>query len=168
MFDHLFKPIKIRGMELKNRIVLPAMGTKFSGKASYVTDQLIDYHVARVKGGSGLNIVEVSSVHTPSAPRGFLSLSEDEYIPGMKRLTEAIHAAGGKAGVQLWQGSICVGMDPTAQILVASDMPVSPEMTVPGMTKEQIAEVVSCYGAAAKRAEKYFSGYAGFHACGRS
>lgn len=123
MFDHLFKPIKIRGMELKNCIVLPAMGTKFSGKASYVTDQLIDYHVARVKGGSGLNIVEVSSVHTPSAPRGFLSLSEDEYIPGMKRLTEAIHAAGGKAGVQLWQGSICVGMDPTAQILVASDMP---------------------------------------------
>lgn len=154
MFDHLFKPIKIRGMELKNRIVLPAMGTKFSRKSSYVTDQLIDYHVARVKGGSGLNIVEVSSVHSPSAPRGFLSLSEDEYIPGMKRLTEAIHAAGGKAGVQLWQGSICVGMDPTAQILVASDMPVSPEMTVPGMTKEQIAEVVSCYGAAAKRAEK--------------
>ena len=42
MYQKLFTPIKIRSMELKNRIVLPAMGTKFSGKTSYVTDQLID------------------------------------------------------------------------------------------------------------------------------
>ena len=89
MYQKLFTPIKIRSMELKNRIVLPAMGTKFSGKTSYVTDQLIDYHVARVKGGTGLSIVEVCSVHSPSAPRGFLSISEDCYIPGMKRLTGA-------------------------------------------------------------------------------
>ena len=74
------------------------MGTKFAGKASCVTDQLIDYHVARVKGGCGLNMVEVCSVHTPSAPRGFLSISEDEYVPGLKKLTDAIHAEGGKAG----------------------------------------------------------------------
>lgn len=152
MYERLFTPIKIRGMELKNRIVLPAMGTKFSGKTSDVTDQLIDYHLARVKGGSALNIVEVTSVHTPSAPRGFLSISEDRYIPGFQRLTDAIHAAGGKAGIQLWQGSICVGMDPTAQILVASDMPVSPEMTIPGITVEQIKELTECYGKAAKRA----------------
>ena len=42
MYEKLFAPIKIRGMELKSRIVLPAMGTKFSGKTSFVTDQLID------------------------------------------------------------------------------------------------------------------------------
>lgn len=101
MYQKLFTPIKIRSMELKNRIVLPAMGTKFSGKTSYVTDQLIDYHVARVKGGTGISIVEVCSVHSPSAPRGFLSISEDCYIPGMKRLTDAIHENGGKAGLQL-------------------------------------------------------------------
>ena len=154
MYQKLFTPIKIRSMELKNRIVLPAMGTKFSGKTSYVTDQLIDYHVARVKGGTGLSIVEVCSVHSPSAPRGFLSISEDCYIPGMKRLTDAIHENGGKAGLQLWQGSICVGMDPTAQILVASDMPMRPGLTLPGITKEQIAEVVECYGKAAARAKE--------------
>lgn len=152
MYERLFTPIKIRGMELKNRIILPAMGTKFSGKTSYVTDQLIDYHLARVRGGSALNIVEVTSVHTPSAPRGFLSVSEDEYIPGLRKLTDAIHEAGGKAGIQLWQGSICVGMDRTAQILVASDMPMGPQLTLPGVTKEQIKELVECYGKAAKRA----------------
>ena len=71
MFEKLFSPFKIKDMELKNRVILPAMGTKFAGKASFVTPQLIHYHTARVKGGCGLNIVEVCSVHTPSAPRGF-------------------------------------------------------------------------------------------------
>ena len=43
-------------------------------------------------------------------------------------------------------------MDQTAQILVASDMPVAPQITLPGITKEQIEEIVACYGAAAARA----------------
>lgn len=152
MFEHLFAPIRIKGMELKNRAIFPATGTKLSGNASFVTPALIEYHRVRVKGGSGLNIVEVSSVHTPSAPRHFLSISEDMYIPGLKKLTDAIHEEGGKAGIQLWQGSLCVGMDQTAQILMASDMPVSAEMTLPGMTVNQIHEVVECYGKAAARA----------------
>lgn len=134
MFEKLFTPIRIKGMELNNRIIMPAMGTKFSGNDSFVTDKLIAYHVARAKGGSGLNIVEVASVHTPSAPRHFLSISEDKYVPGFKKLTDAIHEAGGKAGVQLWQGSLAVGMDQTAQILMASDMPVSETITLPGIT----------------------------------
>lgn len=149
MYEKLFSPFQVRGLQLKNRIVLPAMGTKFSGNGREVTDRLIQYQVARAKGGSGLNLVEVASVHTPSAPRHFLSISEDSYIPGLRRLTDAIHAAGGKAGIQLWQGSLAVGMDKAAMVLVASDMPVSPEITLPGMTKEQIAEVVICYGKAA-------------------
>ena len=152
MFEKLFTPIKIRGMELKHRIVMPAMGTKFSGQASYVTPTHINYHVERVKGGSALNIVEVCSVHTPSAPRGFLSISEDEYIPGLKELTDAIHAEGGKAGLQLWQGSLAVGSDQTAQILMACDTPFSEEITLPGATIEEIKEVVTCFGKAAARA----------------
>ena len=146
MFEKLFSPIKIKDMELKNRIILPAMGTKFSGDGSEVTDKLIDYHVARVKGGSGLNIVEVTSVYTPAAPKRFLSLSEDEYIPGMKRLTDAIHAEGGKAGVQLWLGALAVSSDRAAQIIIPSDMPISAEITIPGMPKELIPVVVDAYG----------------------
>ncbi len=153
MFEKLFSNYKIRGMELKNRIVLPAMGTKFAGDDRMVSDQLIKYHVARVTGGgTGLSIVEVASIHTLSAPRRFLSISDDIYIPGLKKLTAAIHEAGGKAGIQLWQGSIAVGMDQAAMILVASDMPVTPEITLPGISREQIDEIVDCYGKAAHRA----------------
>ena len=153
MFEKMFEPIQIRGLTLKNRVVYSAAGTKFSGKqGSFVTDKLIHYHVARVKGGSGLNCVEVSSVHTPSAPRNFLSISEDMYIPGHKKLVDAIHEAGGKACIQLWQGGLAVGSDQTAQILVSSDMPVSEQITLPGITLDQIKEVEECFGKAAARA----------------
>ena len=151
MFQMLFSPITIRQMTLKNRAIMPAMGTKFP-KDNQVTQQLIDYHIARVKGGSGLNIVEVTGVHAGSIPSHYLSLAEDRFIPGMQQLTAAIHEHGGKAGVQLWQGSIAVASDPTAQVIVASDMPISPEYTIPGASKELIAELIDCFKEAARRA----------------
>ena len=150
-FPKLFSPIKIRGMELKNRIILPAMGTKFT-RDSYVTDQLINFHVARAKGGTGLSILEVCSVHAPSAPGKYFSIAQDCFIPGLKRFNEAVHAAGAKTGVQLWQGSIAVASDPAAQIIVASDMPLSPEYTVPGASHQLIAELIDAYGQASRRA----------------
>ena len=42
MFEHLFAPIKIRDMELKNRIILPAMGTRMAAENGAVTDKLIE------------------------------------------------------------------------------------------------------------------------------
>ena len=103
MFEKLFSPIKIRDMQLPHRIIFPAMGTKFSGNESFETDKRIAYHVARVNGSSGLNIVEVASVHTPSAPRHFLSISDDKYIPGLKKLhkgCDGCHAAGKSQGIK--------------------------------------------------------------------
>lgn len=152
MFTKLMSPIKIRDMEMANRIILPAMGTRMC-ENSFITQRLIDYHVARAKGGCALNIVEVSSVHTPSAPDNFISISEDKYIEGHKKLTNAIHEAGGKAGIQLWQGSIAVMMDPKAKMYVVSDMPMG-EFTMPGITIEEIKEIIECYGKAAKRCTK--------------
>ncbi|MEG2206136.1 MAG: FAD-dependent oxidoreductase [Oscillospiraceae bacterium] len=150
MFEKLFTPIQIRGMKLENRIIMPAMGTRMASETGEVTQRLIAYHAARAKGGSGLNIVEVASVHTPSAPAHFVSISDDAKIDGHTRLTAAIHAAGGKAGIQLWQGSIAVSMDPKAKMFVVSDMPFG-KFTVPAITKDEINEIVACYGAAARR-----------------
>mgnify|MGYP000217093093 CR=1 FL=1 len=115
MFEKLFEPLKIRGMEVKNRIVLPAMGTKMAAEDGAVTQQIIDYQVARVKGGCGLNLSEVCAVHAPSAPRKFLALHNDSYIPSHKAFCDAIHEAGGKCGVQLWQGSLAASMASQAE-----------------------------------------------------
>jgi len=149
MYDMLFAPVKIRGMELKNRVIFPAMGTRMAENRA-VTDRLIQYHVARVKGGCGLNIVEVAAVHTPSAPRNFLGICEDDLIPSHKKLTDAIHAAGGKAGIQLWQGSLAVGMDPAARIFMVNETTIR-GYTLPAITLAEIDEIVACYGEAARR-----------------
>ena len=85
-FEKLFSPIKIRELELRNRVVMSAMGTHESAASEdgrMVTDKLIAYHVARAKGGCGLNTIEVCSVDAASAPTGFLSIADDRYIPGM-------------------------------------------------------------------------------------
>lgn len=152
-FDKLFSPIKIRGLELKNRVVMSGMGTHMTGMdSSEVNQKLIDYHVARAKGGVAMNTTEVCSVDAPSSPKGFMSISEDKYIPGLKKLCDAVHEAGGTMCVQLWQGSLAVGMDPSAEMLVVSDMPVSPEYTLPGISIPRLKSVVEAYGKAAARA----------------
>lgn len=151
-YPKLFSSIKVRGLELKNRIVMPAMGTKFANTDRTVSQQLIDYHVARAKGGCALNIVEVASVQELSAPRKFVGIYDDMFIPGLKQLTDAIHAAGGKASIQLWQGGLAASIDESSMIILPSDMPVSAEMTLPGASKETVEEVIACFGAAAKRA----------------
>lgn len=154
MFDKLFEPIQIRGMELRNRVVMSAMGTHESAESEdgkSVTDKLIAYHVARAKGGNGLNTVEVTSVDAPSAPFGFLSIAEDKYIPEFKKLNDAVHEAGGKTCIQLWQGGLAVASDQTAQILVPDDLPLSPQYTVPAITNERLLDIIDKFGQAAKR-----------------
>ena len=153
-FEKLFSPIKIRELELRNRVVMSATGTHESAASEdgrMVADKLIAYHVARAKGGCGLNTIEVCSVDAASAPTGFLSIADDRYIPGMKKLCSAVHAAGGRVAVQLWQGGLAVASDPQAQILLPSDMPLSPEYTVPGITEERIQSVIEAFGQAARR-----------------
>ncbi len=152
-FNHLFQPIKIRGLELKNRVVFPAMGTKMVGEDKFVTDQVIDYHVARAIGGCGLNFTEVCSVYHKASPKYFMGIGEDKYIPGLKKLASAIHAAGGKAGVQLWLGGLAVASDKEAMIIVPSDTPVrGTDYVLPGVSVEIINETVKAYGDAARRA----------------
>lgn len=121
-YEHLFSPIRIRGLELKNRAMIPGMVTKMADNR-YVTQQLIDYHTARAKGGAGINFIEATSVHQPSAPKSFLSIAEDEYVAGLKKLTDSIHAAGGKAGLQLWQGGLVAAiLDPSAEAMIPSEV----------------------------------------------
>ncbi len=91
---HLLSPINIGTLELKNRVIMPAMGTCMPTVAGYVSKQLINYHVARAKGGCALNIVEVCSVHETAKRPEFLSIHEDKYIDGLLDLTTAIHGSG--------------------------------------------------------------------------
>lgn len=71
-------------MKLKNRVVMSAIGAHESEGRKSIIDKLIAYHVARAKGGNGLNTVEVTAVDKASAHFGFLFIAEDKYTNGLK------------------------------------------------------------------------------------
>lgn len=140
MFDKLFSPITIRDLTLKGRAMWSACGTRFTSDR-HVTDRHLAYHVARAKGGCPLNMIEVTGVHEGSDAIMFLSLAKDEYVPDLKRLTDAIHEAGGKAGIQIYQGGLGVCFDSDAAMLVPD-----------AISLEEMEEVRVAFGAATRRA----------------
>lgn len=153
-YEKLFSPITIRGLKLRNRVVMSGMGTFVSSLSSDgkgVTDELIAYHAARARGGCGLNTTEVCSVDEKGSPYGFLSIAKDEYVPRFKELCEAVHAEGGSIAIQLWQGGMCVSSDPNAEVLYPNDITIAGKKN-PAITEERIQEVISAFGKAAARA----------------
>ena len=96
----LFEPVTIGEMELRNRLVMPPMGTNFAAEDGSVTQRQINYYRERARGGVGLIIVEGAYVHPLGKGASLqLSLTDDEKIPGLKKLAEAIQAEGAKAAV---------------------------------------------------------------------
>lgn len=101
----LFSPLTVRGLTLKNRVVVSAMGCLMIGRDRKVSQQLADYLGERAKGGVGLIYSPCAAVDTGSCPEGMLAISTDEIGESHKLLTEAVHAGGAKCAAQLWQGS---------------------------------------------------------------
>ena len=77
---HLFSQVKIGTMELRNRIFMPPMGAGMA-ENSHPSDSTISYYGARAKGGAGLIIVEIASVHATSKTPTILALDDDSLIP---------------------------------------------------------------------------------------
>ncbi len=61
--NDLFRPVRIGGLALKNRAVMPAMGTAYGTEKGEVSDRLLAYLRRRAEGGAGLIITEVCAVH---------------------------------------------------------------------------------------------------------
>lgn len=154
----IFSKGNIGTLTLKNRIILPAMGTCMAALDGSVTDQLIDYHVERAKGGCALNIAEVCAIHPTSKTPGFLAIDDDKYIDGLKKLTSAIQQSGGKAAVQIWHGGVIAPMAAEGYQKVAPidipDQQNSGQLLAKGLTKEEIREIQDAYGDAVDRAKK--------------
>lgn len=164
MYEKLFSEIKIRGLTLKNRIVMPAMGTHFADEDSQVTQQLIDYQTARAKGGCGLNFMECTSVCPDATHTRQPGISDDRFIPGHRKCTEAIHEAGGTCAIQLWAPGAGAGSDPKCRIYLpdgydgkksAVFIPPTakrePDGTIPAVTGEELETIVRWFGEAAAR-----------------
>ena len=81
-YTHVHTPLQIGRTTIKNRVFRPAHAT-ILGKGA-MSDALIAYHEARARGGAGLSIVEVGSVH-PTSPLA-IDLWKAELEPGYCKL----------------------------------------------------------------------------------
>jgi 2,4-dienoyl-CoA reductase-like NADH-dependent reductase (Old Yellow Enzyme family)/NADPH-dependent 2,4-dienoyl-CoA reductase/sulfur reductase-like enzyme len=102
-YPSIFKQGKIGNLTLKNRIVMPPMGTNLAGPEGEVTDELIAYYEERAKGGTGLIIVEFTCIDYEYG-KGFfrqVRLDDDRFIPGINRIANAVHKYGAKVFVQI-------------------------------------------------------------------
>jgi len=110
-YEHIFQPMKIGSMVIKNRTVFTAMGIHSPGLSksdgSY-TQRGIEYFEERAKGGTGLIItgaMQVQNQFEADAHSTSIGDAGDDYIKGMKPLTDAVHKYGCKIVTQLTAGT---------------------------------------------------------------
>jgi len=154
---NLLSPIKIRTMELKNRSVMPAMGTNLANNDGTVSDALVAYMRRRAQGGLGLIISEVTAVH----PSGIaidteLGAYDDRFIEGLAKLSNTIHSNGAKAALQLHHaGRESFFLLQKGEAIGPSAVPSLVYGMAPReMTKDDIKEIVEAFGTAAYRAKQ--------------
>ena len=100
-FKHLFSPLEIRGLEIRNRILSTGHQT-FLARNGLPSDELIAYHEARAKGGVGLIVIEASRFHESAlSDSPELTIHRDDSIPGYRRIADAVHRHGAKVFGQL-------------------------------------------------------------------
>lgn len=157
-FSHLFTPYTIKGVEIKNRLAVPAMGTNLGNADGTVSQRLIDYYTARAKGGFGLIVVEGVAVNsTGMCIPNEGHFWDDANIPGMKKLVDAIHSYGAKtilqihhAGRQTHPGNIG-GQQPIAPSRIACPVDNVLPREIP---TEEVYQIIEDFGDAALRAKK--------------
>lgn len=107
----LLQPGRIGALSLPNRIILTAMGVSLSEPDGHVGEKLIAYHRAQAAGGAGLIVMGVTGVAWPvgAVQPDQTAISDDRFLPGLKRLADAVHAEGGRIAVQLHHGGLSAG-----------------------------------------------------------
>lgn len=99
----VFKPITIKNLTIPNRIVFPAVTSRYADEEGYVTPKLIDFYKHVAEGGAGLSIVSATSIRKDVA---FYSsaqrIDDDKYIEGLAQLMGVIKRNGSIACIQLF------------------------------------------------------------------
>lgn len=152
---NLFSPFELRGLSLKNRIVMPPMGVFLVEADGSVTERTREYYRQRARGGAGMVMVEASAV----APEGIVSfhqmrIFDDSFLPGLATLAEVIKQEGARAGIQIHHA----GRQTSSKVIGRPPLAPSPLRcpTIRGEVEvldlEGIQRIVRLFGDAAERA----------------
>jgi len=163
MQSPLFTPIRIGSLTLAGRFAKSATLETRCTDDGFVTDALIEYYEQIARGGTPLLITGNAyfSLYSKAAPRQ-LAADHNDKIPGLRRLTEAVHRHGGKIFLQVYH----VGRQAVPKLVGRTDA-VSPSRVLEPtlgvrprpITREEIRDAVTGFADAAERARK--SGFDG-------
>lgn len=159
----LLEPGKIGTLEIKNRIVMAAMGVRgLCEPDGNWGERFREYYAARARGGVGLITTEMTFVSRAVEPiaRQLFDLQNDDHQQGVRALADALHVYGAKLSVQLTAG---FGRVIPAAIIDENEQPVSasenpnfyvpdyPEYNSRALTTDEAAALAAAFGPAARR-----------------
>jgi 2,4-dienoyl-CoA reductase-like NADH-dependent reductase (Old Yellow Enzyme family)/thioredoxin reductase len=159
MGKKLLESININGMELKNRISMAPMFTKYASESGEVTEKFIEYILRRARSGVSLIILENTCINWEQGRiyGNPIAIHDDRFIPALNELVKRVHRYDVKiipeihhVGRQVFSSNL-EGRPPLAPSAVKSkvggDMPKA-------MTEAEIEETIEDFAEAALRAKK--------------
>ena len=102
-YTKLFEPGRIAGLEIKNRIVMTAMGCSLAEVTGEPGPRMIKYYADRARGGAGLIVTEITRIddETGVGTPNQLSVTNTHVVGQISRLAETVHAYDTKLFIQL-------------------------------------------------------------------
>ncbi len=156
---HLFSPLSLRGLTLRNRIVMSPMCMYSAPEDGRPTDWHLAHYLARAVGGAGLLITEATAVESRGRiSQNDLGLWEDDQIEPLARIVRLVQAEGPAMGVQLAHAgrkawSPLKGYGPEVSV-APSALPFAEDWQTPHeLTTEELDPIVAAWQAAAQRAD---------------
>ncbi|MDM0116109.1 NADH:flavin oxidoreductase/NADH oxidase [Variovorax sp. J22R133] len=150
----IFRPLSLRNMTLKNRIVMSPMLMYAGTDDGLFSDLHFAHYAARLLGGVGMVMTEVIAVE----PRGRIShkdlgLWNDAQIEGLSRLTAFARRCGAAAGIQLAHAGRKAQLE--SEIVAPSSIAYDEKSKLPRELRiDEIEAIIQNYADAAKRADQ--------------
>ena len=159
-YPHLFSPIKVRDLTIKNRIEIPPMGINLGRSDGFVTAEYYLWVKRLAKSGAGLVTVSDAGIDFElsggaiAGPR----LDSEDKLPGLSRLVDEIHRYDAAASIELTHYGVVAHPDlvrPLGSMMLSSsdiywDIDGVKTQVAREMTKDEIKEVIRHYCRAAK------------------
>ena len=149
----LYTPVKINQLELKNRVVMSPMSIGHTVEG-FIMDDVVEFYRRRAMGGVGLIVfANMQWDKVRYNPNHGAMLTDEKFIPSLKKLTDAIHEGGSKVFAQLMHRGRCAN-----RASIQGEQAVAPS-PIPGrfthfempreLTREEIKEFVEWQAEAA-------------------
>jgi 2,4-dienoyl-CoA reductase-like NADH-dependent reductase (Old Yellow Enzyme family)/thioredoxin reductase len=155
MSEKMLQPFQLGSLTLPNRVVMTAVKLGYGTEEGEITDQHIAFYVRRAQGGVGLMTTEPMYVQSNGRELPTqLGVHTDTTIPGLRRLTESVHAAGGLMMAHInHAGRAANPMLVSSGTLVSASDVFCPanQVTPRQLSLFEIAEVIAAFGDAARR-----------------